>query len=206
MRRAVAAGVAKVNVNTEVRERTFAMLGSRLDELSRGWRIAELDAAIVAAVEEVVAEKLELLGGRKGEDRSRATSCAWRGPSATPSRVDDRTIGRAAFLGVARGRHRGAVLRARRRSALVGKVVAGPGGSARSRRAAGGSTRSAAGCRTSPPAAVPAADRRSRRAASHARRSPTCARCHGQSRCPTSTASPAGRSTTFAGAASGSTT
>ena len=63
VRRAVAAGVAKVNVNTEVRERTFAMLGSRLDELSRGWRIAELDAAIVAAVEEVVAEKLELLGG-----------------------------------------------------------------------------------------------------------------------------------------------
>ena len=65
VRRAVAAGVAKVNVNTEVRERTFAMLDSRLDELSRGWRIAELDAAIVAAVEEVVSEKLELLGGRE---------------------------------------------------------------------------------------------------------------------------------------------
>jgi ketose-bisphosphate aldolase len=63
VRRAVAAGVAKVNVNTEVRERTFAMLENRLDELSHGWRIAELDAAIVAVVEEVVAEKLELLGG-----------------------------------------------------------------------------------------------------------------------------------------------
>jgi tagatose 1,6-diphosphate aldolase GatY/KbaY len=63
VRRAVAAGVAKVNVNTEVRERTFAMLDKSLDELSRGWRIADLDAAIVAAVEEVVAEKLELLGG-----------------------------------------------------------------------------------------------------------------------------------------------
>ena len=63
VRRAVAAGVAKVNVNTEVRERTFAMLDRRLDELSRGWRIAELDAAIVGVVEEVVAEKLELLGG-----------------------------------------------------------------------------------------------------------------------------------------------
>jgi tagatose 1,6-diphosphate aldolase GatY/KbaY len=62
LRRAVAAGVAKVNVNTEVRERIFAMLDSRLDELSRGWRIAELDAAIVAVVEEVVGEKLELLG------------------------------------------------------------------------------------------------------------------------------------------------
>ena len=35
VRRAVAAGVAKVNVNTE-RERTFAMLDSRLEELSRG--------------------------------------------------------------------------------------------------------------------------------------------------------------------------
>ena len=55
--------MTKVNVNTEVRERTFAMLDSRLGELSRRWRIAELDAAIVAAVEEVVAEKLELLGG-----------------------------------------------------------------------------------------------------------------------------------------------
>ena len=65
MRRAVAAGVAKVNVNTEVRERTFAMLGSRLDELSRGWRIAELDAAIVAAVEEVVAEKLGAAGRKR---------------------------------------------------------------------------------------------------------------------------------------------
>ena len=63
VRRAVAAGVAKVNVNTEIRQRTFATLGARLDELSRGWRIAELDAEIVAAVEEVVAEKLELLGG-----------------------------------------------------------------------------------------------------------------------------------------------
>jgi hypothetical protein len=39
------------------------MLDKSLDELSRGWRIADLDAAIVAAVEEVVAEKLELLGG-----------------------------------------------------------------------------------------------------------------------------------------------
>ena len=63
VRRAVAAGVAKANVNTEVRERTFAMIDSRLEELSRGWRIAELDAAIVAAVEQVVGEKLELLGG-----------------------------------------------------------------------------------------------------------------------------------------------
>ena len=63
VRRAVAAGVAKVNVNTDVRERTFAMLDNRLHELSQGWRIADLDAAIIAAVEEVVAEKLELLGG-----------------------------------------------------------------------------------------------------------------------------------------------
>ena len=63
VRRAVAAGVAKVNVNTEIRQRTFATLGARLDELSRGWRIAELDAEIVGVVEEVVAEKLELLGG-----------------------------------------------------------------------------------------------------------------------------------------------
>jgi tagatose 1,6-diphosphate aldolase GatY/KbaY len=63
VRRAVTAGVAKVNVNTEIRQRTFATLRSRLDELERGWRIVDLDAAVVAAVESVVTEKLELLGG-----------------------------------------------------------------------------------------------------------------------------------------------
>jgi ketose-bisphosphate aldolase len=64
VRRAVAAGVAKVNVNTEIRARTFSMLRTNLDKLQRGWRIADLDAAVVAAVEEVVAAKLELFGGR----------------------------------------------------------------------------------------------------------------------------------------------
>ncbi|HET9241969.1 MAG TPA: class II fructose-bisphosphate aldolase [Gaiella sp.] len=61
LRRAVASGIAKVNVNTEVRERTFATIGGRLDELSRGWQIAALDAAIVDAVAEVVGEKLASL-------------------------------------------------------------------------------------------------------------------------------------------------
>lgn len=63
VRRAVAAGIAKVNVNTEIRERTFATLRNRLDELERGWRVVDLDAAVVAAVEAVVTEKLELLEG-----------------------------------------------------------------------------------------------------------------------------------------------
>ena len=61
LRRAVASGVAKVNVNTEVRERTFAAIGERLEELSRGWQIAGLDAAIVDAVAQVVDEKLASL-------------------------------------------------------------------------------------------------------------------------------------------------
>ncbi len=64
--RAVASGIAKVNVNTEIRARTFEELDRRLPELAPGYRVLELDAAVVEAVAEVVAAKLELLSGRAG--------------------------------------------------------------------------------------------------------------------------------------------
>ncbi len=63
VRRAVAAGIVKVNVNTELRERTFETLAGRLGELQRGWQVAALDAAIVDAVASVALEKLALLEG-----------------------------------------------------------------------------------------------------------------------------------------------
>lgn len=60
--RAVAAGVSKVNVNTEIRECTFAALERLVPELRAGARIFELDAGVVTAVAEVVVAKLALLG------------------------------------------------------------------------------------------------------------------------------------------------
>jgi len=61
VRRAVAFGITKVNVNSEIRERTFGVLADRLCDLSVGWRVFDLNAQLVAAVEEVAATKLELL-------------------------------------------------------------------------------------------------------------------------------------------------
>jgi hypothetical protein len=49
-----------VNVRADVRDP-----GCASRRVVRGWRIAELDAEIVGAVEEVVGEKLELLGGSR---------------------------------------------------------------------------------------------------------------------------------------------
>jgi ketose-bisphosphate aldolase len=63
VRRAVAAGVCKVNVNTELRERVFAELERRVPETAPGLRLLDLEAALVDAVAEVVVEKLRLLAG-----------------------------------------------------------------------------------------------------------------------------------------------
>jgi tagatose 1,6-diphosphate aldolase GatY/KbaY len=63
VRRAVAGGIAKVNVNTEIRRQTFAELSRRLPGLEQGWRVLALDAAIVDVVREVVSSKLELFAG-----------------------------------------------------------------------------------------------------------------------------------------------
>src|SRR5262249_44881363 len=60
VRRAVRSGIAKVNVNTEIRQETFAELPRRLPELEQGWRVLDLDAAVVDAVARVVRAKLAL--------------------------------------------------------------------------------------------------------------------------------------------------
>ena len=63
LRRAVAAGICKVNVNTELRERLFAELERRMPETASGLRLLELESALADAVAEIAAEKLRLLAG-----------------------------------------------------------------------------------------------------------------------------------------------
>jgi len=63
VRRAVAAGICKVNVNTELRVRLFAELERRVPETAPGLRLLELESAHVDAVAEVAAAKLRLLAG-----------------------------------------------------------------------------------------------------------------------------------------------
>lgn len=63
VRRAVAAGIAKVNVNTELRDRYFEVLADRAGELRRGARLLRLAEELSAAIAEVVAAKLELFDG-----------------------------------------------------------------------------------------------------------------------------------------------
>jgi len=63
LRRAVAAGICKVNVNTELRERLFAELERRVPETASGLRLLELESALADAVAEIAAEKLRLLAG-----------------------------------------------------------------------------------------------------------------------------------------------
>jgi tagatose 1,6-diphosphate aldolase GatY/KbaY len=60
VRRAVAAGIAKVNVNTELRDRYFEVLAARSAELADGARLLRLAEELSAAVAEVVAAKLDL--------------------------------------------------------------------------------------------------------------------------------------------------
>jgi tagatose 1,6-diphosphate aldolase GatY/KbaY len=62
LRRAVSYGIAKVNVNTELRERYLAETGRRLAAVQEGARLLELNRAQAEAVAEVVASKLALLG------------------------------------------------------------------------------------------------------------------------------------------------
>jgi tagatose 1,6-diphosphate aldolase GatY/KbaY len=60
LRRAVAAGICKVNVNTELRARLFAELERRVPETAPGLRLLELESALADAVAEVAAEKMRL--------------------------------------------------------------------------------------------------------------------------------------------------
>jgi tagatose 1,6-diphosphate aldolase GatY/KbaY len=64
VRRAVALGICKVNVNTELRERYLDTLAERLPQVREGARLLELQESVVDAVAAVVAAKLDLLEGK----------------------------------------------------------------------------------------------------------------------------------------------
>lgn len=66
VRRAIALGVRKVNVNTELRGRYLDELERRLPEVREELRLLELEAAVVAAVAETAGAKLDLLAGGAG--------------------------------------------------------------------------------------------------------------------------------------------
>jgi tagatose 1,6-diphosphate aldolase GatY/KbaY len=60
---AVAAGIAKVNVNAELRRRAFQELTARLPELEPGYRLLELQEALATAAAEVAGETIRMLAG-----------------------------------------------------------------------------------------------------------------------------------------------
>jgi tagatose 1,6-diphosphate aldolase GatY/KbaY len=59
LRRAISLGVAKVNVNTELRERYLEATAERLADARSGTRVLELNSAQIDAVAAVVAAKLD---------------------------------------------------------------------------------------------------------------------------------------------------
>jgi ketose-bisphosphate aldolase len=63
VRRAVSLGIAKVNVNAELRERYLARLAERLPGALEGLRLLELESAVIDAVAQVAGKKFELLSG-----------------------------------------------------------------------------------------------------------------------------------------------
>lgn len=64
VRRAIALGIAKVNVNTELRGSYLDELSRRLPEVRGGLRLLELERGVVAAIAETVCAKLDVLSGR----------------------------------------------------------------------------------------------------------------------------------------------
>jgi tagatose 1,6-diphosphate aldolase GatY/KbaY len=64
LRRAFGLGIAKFNVNTELRERYLEVTAARLPDVLPGLRLLDLNLAQADAVAEVVAAKLDLCAGR----------------------------------------------------------------------------------------------------------------------------------------------
>lgn len=63
VRRAVTSGVAKLNVNTELRDRWFEVLASRAQTLSAGAQLLQLSAELTEATKEIVDSKIALFEG-----------------------------------------------------------------------------------------------------------------------------------------------
>lgn len=63
LRRAVATGICKVNVNTELRERVFSELEHHVPTTAPGLRLFELERSLVDGVTDVTSAKLRVLAG-----------------------------------------------------------------------------------------------------------------------------------------------
>ncbi len=63
LRRAIEAGITKVNVNTELREAYFAVTARAIGDLEAGARLLDLNAAQATEVSKVVGEKLDMHPG-----------------------------------------------------------------------------------------------------------------------------------------------
>lgn len=63
VRRAIEHGVAKVNVNTELRQRWFELMRERAAALSEGSRLLALQTELESAIAELVQSKLAILDG-----------------------------------------------------------------------------------------------------------------------------------------------
>ena len=61
LRRAVSLGIAKANVNTELRERYLATVGEHLEDVRDGARLLDLGLALADAVADAAREKLDAL-------------------------------------------------------------------------------------------------------------------------------------------------
>jgi ketose-bisphosphate aldolase len=66
LQRAVAAGVRKINANTELRDAYLSATRDRLDEALDGLRVISLHEAQTAAVQELVDRKIAAFGGAAG--------------------------------------------------------------------------------------------------------------------------------------------
>ena len=62
--RAVELGIAKVNVNTELRERYLAVTAERIEAAHDGLRLLELNRAQTDAIADIAGAKLDLCAGR----------------------------------------------------------------------------------------------------------------------------------------------
>lgn len=61
VRKSISLGISKVNVNTEIRARYLSALNENIPRSMQGYRVLELHDAVVAAVADVVSDKLKLL-------------------------------------------------------------------------------------------------------------------------------------------------
>jgi tagatose 1,6-diphosphate aldolase GatY/KbaY len=64
VRRAIELGIAKLNINTDLRDRYLTVTAERIEAALDGMRLLDLNAAQTDAIAEVVTAKLDLCRGQ----------------------------------------------------------------------------------------------------------------------------------------------